>query len=45
MLSQVTAFSSGPTSGYVVQTGDTLKSIAQAVYGNASLWYVIVMTH
>ncbi|MGY3231223.1 LysM repeat protein [Luteibacter sp. HA06] len=45
VLSQVTAFSSGATSGYVVQTGDTLKSIAQAVYGNASLWYVIAQAN
>ena len=26
---------------YTVQAGDTLQSIAQTVYGNASLWYVI----
>ena len=26
---------------YVVNKGDTLESIAQMVYGNASLWYVI----
>lgn len=26
---------------YVVQNGDTLKSIAQAIYGDSSLWYVI----
>ena len=29
------------TGSYVVQAGDTLQSIAQTVYGNASLWYVI----
>jgi hypothetical protein len=29
----------------VVQAGDTLKSIAQAVYGNASLWYVIAQAN
>ena len=46
VISQVTAFSSGTgTSGYVVQQGDTLKSIAQAVYGNASLWYVIAQAN
>lgn len=27
--------------GYVVQAGDTLASIAQAVYGDANLWYKI----
>ncbi|EQD74930.1 Peptidoglycan-binding lysin domain protein, partial [mine drainage metagenome] len=26
---------------YTVQAGDTLQSIAQTVYGNANLWYVI----
>jgi hypothetical protein len=42
----VTAFSSGNSTGdYVVQEGDTLKSIAQAVYGNASLWYVIAQAN
>ncbi|MGF6495507.1 hypothetical protein ABIE56_003706 [Luteibacter sp. 621] len=42
VLSQVTAFSSGTGSGdYVVQEGDTLKSIAQAVYGKANLWYIV----
>jgi LysM repeat protein len=45
ILTQVTAFSSGPSSGYVVQVGDTLKSIAQAVHGNASLWYVIAQAN
>ncbi|MET4674915.1 YD repeat-containing protein [Luteibacter sp. PvP120] len=46
VLSQVTAFSSGNSTGdYVVQEGDTLKSIAQAVYGNASLWYVIAQAN
>jgi len=45
ILSQVTAFSSGPASGYVVQQGDTLKSIAQTVYGNASLWYIIAQAN
>jgi hypothetical protein len=29
----------------VVQEGDTLKSIAQAVYGNASLWYVVAQAN
>ena len=47
VLDQVTAFSNtqGGTSDYVVQTGDTLKSIAQAMYGNASLWYVIAQAN
>jgi len=46
VLSQVTAFSnSNGTGDYVVQEGDTLKSIAQAVYGNASLWYVIAQAN
>ncbi|WP_266157646.1 LysM peptidoglycan-binding domain-containing protein [Dyella silvatica] len=46
VLDQVTAFSSGSSSGgYVVQAGDTLKSIAQALYGNASLWYVIAQAN
>jgi len=43
VLSEVTAFSNSQsgTSGYVVQAGDTLKSMAQAIYGDANLWYVI----
>ncbi|NKZ39876.1 LysM peptidoglycan-binding domain-containing protein [Oleiagrimonas citrea] len=43
VLDQVTAFSNTDrgTGGYVVQAGDSLKSIAQSIYGNASLWYVI----
>jgi nucleoid-associated protein YgaU len=46
VTSQVTAFSSGDGSGdYVVQEGDTLRSIAQAVYGNASLWYVVAQAN
>ncbi|WP_343821154.1 LysM peptidoglycan-binding domain-containing protein [Dyella marensis] len=47
VLDRVTAFSSseGGPGGYVVQAGDTLKSIAQAVYGNASLWYVIAQAN
>ena len=28
-------------SGYVLQAGDTLMAIAQRIYGDASLWYVI----
>lgn len=31
----------GAGSAYVVRQGDTLSSIAQAVYGDASLWYMI----
>jgi len=47
VLDQVTAFSNtdSGTGGYVVQAGDTLKSIAQALYGNASLWYVIAQAN
>jgi len=43
VLDAVTAFSNSDTGtqGYVVQAGDTLEGIAQAVYGDASLWYVI----
>jgi LysM repeat protein len=47
VLAEVTAFSnstSGP-GGYVVQAGDTLQSIAQAEYGDASLWYVIAQAN
>jgi len=47
VLDEVTAFSSntsGP-SGYVVQAGDTLESIAQAEYGDVSLWYVIAQAN
>ena len=29
------------SNSYTVQAGDTLQSIAQTVYGNANLWYVI----
>jgi hypothetical protein len=35
------ALSAGSADQYTVQAGDTLQSIAQTVYGNASLWYVI----
>jgi len=47
VLDQVTAFSSNNDSpnSYVVQTGDTLESIAQAEYGNANLWYVIAQAN
>ncbi|RDI99307.1 hypothetical protein DVT68_00110 [Dyella solisilvae] len=47
ILSEVTAFSSGNggPGGYVVQAGDTLESIAQSEYGNASLWYVIAQAN
>jgi len=47
VLSEVTAFSSsssGPND-YVVQAGDTLQSIAQAEYGDASLWYVLAQAN
>ena len=38
----LTPYSDPQGSGsYTVQAGDTLQSIAQTVYGNASLWYVI----
>ena len=29
------------SNAYTVQAGDTLQSIAQSVYGNSNLWYVI----
>ncbi|MHB1059978.1 MAG: LysM peptidoglycan-binding domain-containing protein, partial [Rhodanobacter sp.] len=47
VLDGLTAFSNtdAGTSGYVTQFGDTLKSIAQAQYGNASLWYVIAQAN
>jgi YD repeat-containing protein len=47
VLAEVTAFSNstnGP-GGYVVQASDTLQSIAQAEYGDASLWYVIAQAN
>jgi YD repeat-containing protein len=37
----LTGFSSGNPTQYVVQAGDTLESIAQSVYGNSSLAYII----
>ncbi|HBZ45914.1 MAG TPA: hypothetical protein DEO93_01030 [Stenotrophomonas sp.] len=42
-LSRVTAFSSAEAgrSQVVVQQGDTLKSLAQRIYGNSNLWYVL----
>jgi hypothetical protein len=43
VLSRLTAFSNtdaGKTQ-IVVQAGDTLRSIAQRIYGNGNLWYVI----
>ena len=47
VLDQVTAFSSNNDSpnSYVVQSGDTLESIAQAEYGNSNLWYVIAQAN
>ncbi|MDW2981789.1 putative Ig domain-containing protein [Rhodanobacter sp. KK11] len=46
-LDGLTAFSNteAGSTGYVVQFGDTLKSIAQATYGNASLWYVVAQAN
>lgn len=43
VLSGVTGFSDSTTGtrNYVVQAGDTLAGIAQQVYGDASLWYVV----
>ena len=43
VLSGVTGFSNSEagSSNYVAQDGDTMQSIAQAVYGDASLWYVV----
>ena len=42
-LSRVTAFSNSDTgqTKVVVQQGDTLRSIAQRIYGSSNLWYVI----
>ncbi|MDR3443766.1 putative Ig domain-containing protein [Dyella sp.] len=37
----LTGFSSGNPTQYVVASGDTLESIAQSVYGNSSLAYII----
>ena len=38
----LTPYSDPQSSGtYTVQAGDTLQSIAQTVYGNSNLWYVI----
>src|SRR6185437_8351989 len=47
VLSEVTAFSSHNDSpnSYVVQAGDTLESLAQAEYGDVSLWYVIAQAN
>jgi LysM repeat protein len=42
VLGRLTGFSSGAsTSSYVVQGGDTLASIAQAVYGNSDYGYIV----
>jgi LysM repeat protein len=43
VLSGVTGFSNTDqgSSDYVAQAGDTMQSIAQTVYGDASLWYVV----
>jgi YD repeat-containing protein len=43
VLSGVTGFSNSDTgtTNYVVQDGDTLQSIAQQIYGDSSLWYVV----
>jgi nucleoid-associated protein YgaU len=42
IVSNFTAYESGSnTQGYVVQAGDTLQSIAQRVYGDASMWYIV----
>jgi len=47
VVNGLTAFSNtdAGASGYVVQFGDTLKSIAQAEYGDASLWYVVAQAN
>ena len=43
VLGGVTGFSNSDagTSNYVAQDGDTMQSIAQQVYGDGSLWYVV----
>lgn len=40
LASNMTNYSTG-TGGYTVQAGDTLQIIAQRVYGNSELWYII----
>ena len=42
-ISHVTAFSNSVlgSQGVVVQDGDTLRTIAQRVYGNGDLWYIL----
>jgi large repetitive protein len=47
VVNGLTAFSNtdAGAGGYVVQFGDTLKSIAQAEYGDASLWYVVAQAN
>lgn len=43
VVSRMTAFSNSSSgkSQTVVQAGETLRNIAQRVYGNANLWYVL----
>ena len=43
VLGGVTGFSNSEagTTNYVAQDGDTMQSIAQAIYGDGSLWYVV----
>ena len=43
VLGGVTGFSNSDagTSSYVAQDGDTMQSIAQQIYGDGSLWYVV----
>ncbi|MDH5328175.1 MAG: putative Ig domain-containing protein [Gammaproteobacteria bacterium] len=40
-VSTSTANSIGGTGSYVVKSGDTLQSIAFAIWGDASLWYLL----
>jgi len=43
VLSRLTAFSNSDAgkTQVVVQAGDTLRSVAQRIYGNENLWYII----
>lgn len=47
VLSRLTAYDSSDvgTVGVTVQTGDTLRGIAQRVYGNSNLWYVLAQAN
>jgi hypothetical protein len=45
-LEPVTSYAQGAGGGgYIARAGDTLQSIAQAVWGDASLWYLIAQAN